>query len=285
MSTHRIGRVLLGFVGAATAATLVLPGAAFAKGGPPGGGEETAGFNLSVPAVFVGSDPYGLTCSTTGAPVEPIAPTGTPLTGYFVPGYYFVQGVHQWQAECFEGATSEVAAANWGDNLAGDAKLKVGKPIRVEIGLDAGARDMTGWTVIKLEDTLDRLSAYGTEAVQDEGGQWVSQPNLAFPETRVWTEGTWLRVYPAGHPELAVVDQAASAEINATGRVVYGYNLRVADIGLYTLEYTFPDVEVTSVNHGGEVVVTADASVVTKDIQVVPSGGSGGGKGKGKGPK
>ena len=29
----------------------------------------------------------------------------------------------------------QTATAEWGDNLAGDAKLKVGQPIRVELGL------------------------------------------------------------------------------------------------------------------------------------------------------
>lgn len=298
MSSRKSRRLLVGLVGTATVAALVMPAAAFAKGPGGGGGggggapgeDAAAKFNLSVPAIFVGADPYGLTCSTDGVEVPPTMPTGTPLSGYFVPGSYYVQGVHQWQAECFEGALSAVAAsANWGDNLGGDAKLKVGKPIRVEIGLDAGGKGMTGWTVVKLEDTLDRLSAYGTEAVQLADGTWASQPNAAFAETRIWTEGAWLRVYPAGHPEDAEVDEAASAEINATGKVVYGYNLRVPDIGLYTLEYTFPNVTVSSTNHGGVVTEVPGGTMVTKDVMVVPGGGGGGGGGNGgnggKGPR
>lgn len=289
MSSRKGRRLLVGLVGTATVAALVMPAAAFAKGPGEGGGgggapgeDPAARFNLSVPAIFVGDDPYGLTCSTDAGPVAPTMPTGTPLTGYFVPGYYYVQGIHQWQAECFEGATSAAAvSANWGDNLGGDAKLKVGKPIRVEIGLDAGGKNMTGWSVVKLEDTLDRLSAYGTAAVANPDGTWASLPNDAFAETRIWTEGTWLRVYPAGNPDQAVVDEPASAEINATGRVVYGYNLRVADIGLYTLEYTFPNVTVASTNHGGYITEVEGATMVTKDIQVIPGGGGGGNGGKG----
>ncbi len=288
MSLRKSSRLLIGLVGAATAAALVMPGAAFAQAGGGGGGgggrpgeDPAARFNLSVPAIFVDDDPFGLTCG------DATEPTGTPLTGYPIgDGYYFVQGTHTWQAQCLEGQLSATAVAKWGDNLAGDAKLKVGKPIRVEIGLDAGDQSMAGWVVDKLEpDALDRLAAYGIEASQVDG-VWASPPTQAFPETRVWTPGARLRVYPAGNPDQAVVDETAGAEINATGRVVYGYNLRVADIGIYTLEYTFPDVEVTGVNHTGEFEFDAVTfeSKVTIDILVVPAGGGGGGGGP-KGPK
>ncbi len=83
-------------------------------------------------------------------------------------GYYFVQRVAKWQAPCFVSPAVTVdVLGRWGDNLAGDAKLKVGSPIRVEIVLwdganvarDAGAQ---GYFVIKLEPAeLDRLSDYG----------------------------------------------------------------------------------------------------------------------------
>jgi hypothetical protein len=66
-------RVLLGVVSAATVLALTVPGAALAKG--PGGGEETLGKSLAVPAVFVGENPYGLTCD-----VEGVSPSGDPAT-------------------------------------------------------------------------------------------------------------------------------------------------------------------------------------------------------------
>ncbi len=81
-------------------------------------------------------------------------------------GYYYVQGVHSWQAGCIENQPSATVTAAWGDNLTGDASLKAGSPIRVEMGLDAGPVGLTGFTVVKLEPLeLDRLSAYGTKAI------------------------------------------------------------------------------------------------------------------------
>ena len=64
--------------------------------------------------------------------------------------------------------------AEWGDNLSGDAKLKVGSPIRVELGLfDYTGAPMQGYTVVKLEPAaLDRESAYGTLAVTGATGTW-----------------------------------------------------------------------------------------------------------------
>ena len=65
--------------------------------------------------------------------------------------------------------------AEWGDNLSGDAKLKVGSPIRVELGLfdDTGACRCRATPSIKLEPSkLDRESAYGTLATAD--GRWVA---------------------------------------------------------------------------------------------------------------
>ncbi len=98
-------------------------GAVFAKGKPV----TEAAQNLSVPAILVG--PLGtLVCGTSDlAPSALVPPTGTPLTGYEVPGYYWVQKVHTWQAQCFNALEASVFGA-WGDNLSGDAKLSRAAP-------------------------------------------------------------------------------------------------------------------------------------------------------------
>lgn len=229
-----------------------------APGGGGGGGEETVANNLSVPAIFIGANPFGLTCDGTN-----VDPTGTPLTGYSVPGSYYVQGLHTWRAACTTATTASVAAA-WGDNLSGDAKLKVGSPIRVEMGLDAGQQNMAGYTVVKLEpDELDRVSPYGTNA---DGSGWLA----AYPETRVWTAGAWLKIYPEGSPTAPIVNEAATAEINATGRVVYGYNLRVTAPGSYVIEFTAPNVTITGADAG-----TVVGNTVSLTIQVTGGGGGG----------
>ena len=74
------------------------------------------------------------------------------------PGYYYVQGVHKWQAPVDDGCVGGGTAA-WGDNLIGHAKLTVGSPIRVELGLfdDHGRLDAWALPWSKLEPSkLDR---------------------------------------------------------------------------------------------------------------------------------
>lgn len=272
-------------IGAVTlAALLAVPGAALAKGGPPagagagkgGGGGGGAppvteiGNNLSVPAIFVGGNPFSLVCD---GPL--IVPTGDPTTGY--PDdpalYYYVQGVNKWQAQCLS-ASAAIAAAEWGDNLTGDAKLSVGSPIRVEVGLNAGAQGLTGYFVEKLDEVaLDREAPYGTLATAVEGG-FVANPVTVFPvnpETRVWAYGATMTVVGPG----ANISQAATAEINATGRVVYGYNLRVTAAGVYTITFTFPNVTISEADAG-----TVSGSSVSLDITVAGGGGGGGGGGR-----
>lgn len=252
---------------------LLVPAAALAgrggggKGGGGGPGEETTANSLSVPALFVGVNPYGLTCD--GSFVDP---TGDGLTGYSIDPTvaYYVQGVHTWQAGCDDGLTSATAVADWGDNLTGDAALKVGSPIRVEIGLNAGAQNLTGYTVYKLEpEQLDRVSPYGTPAD-------LSGKNTAYPETRVWTQGAWLKIYPKGAPESAVVDDYATAEVNSTGRIVYGYNLRVGETGTYVIEFTAPNVTITSTDFG-LLTTVGNGTMDTLEIEVGTRGGGGGG--------
>ncbi len=269
-------------IGAVTlAALMAVPGAALAKGGPPagagggkaggggggGGGETTLTNNLSVPAIFVGSNPFGITCSSQAAD-----PTGTPLSGYEVAGYYYVQGIHKWQAACVNGAAAASALAEWGDNLTGDAKLSVGSPIRVEVGLNAGSQGMAGYTVVKLQTSLlDRNSAYGTEAVAPEANAAPKLKVDPYPETQVWAVRATMTIVGPG----AIISQAATAEINATGRVVYGYNLRVTAAGVYTITFTFPNVTISGADAG-----TVSGSSVSLDITVAGGGGGGGGGGR-----
>jgi hypothetical protein len=263
---------MVGLVGAATIAMLTVSGPAMGKGpgggGKPPTGEESAK-NLSVPALFVGApNPYGLDCAG-----EAILPTGTPSTGYPVPGYYYVQGKNTWQAECRDNLAAATVVAAWGDNLTGSAKKSVGSPIRVEVGLTTEASELalTGWDVIKLDDGLaDRVAPYGTLALADGVGGFASVPKSPYPETRVWTAQAMLSITNTGTGAV-VYAGPAGAEINSTGRVVFGYNLRVPTPGTYAIEYTFPRVSITSAAPG-----TVSGQTVRLEI-TVPSGGGGGG--------
>jgi hypothetical protein len=74
-----------------------------------------------------------------------------------------------------------------------------------------------------------------------------------------------------------VVDQAIAPEINATGKIVYGYNLRVTAAGTYQIHFNAPSVTITGVDAG-----TYDANNAYLDIVVGGGGGGGGKKGGGK---
>jgi hypothetical protein len=67
----------------------------------------------------------------------------------------------------------------------------------------------------------------------------------------------------------------ATAEINATGNVVYGYNLRVAVAGDYVITFVTPSVTVIGTDAG---TFTADSVTL---LITVAGGGGGGGGGKG----
>lgn len=273
MKTRTGSRMLRGLVGAVAVAVLIVPtAAAKGPGGGGGGGEETTSHSLSVPALFVGgTNPFGLACDGTST-----SPDGqTPATGFEVPGYYYVQGVNTWQASCDDAVVAATATVAWGDNLGGDAKLKVGSPIRVEIGLlTVTPTDFTGWDVVKLMPSqLDRVSPYGTLAEPDGLGGFLSQPSTPYSETRVWDSGAWLKIWKVGSELTPVVDQAAGSEVNATGKVVYGHNLRVTSTGDYVIEYTFPGVTLTGTDIGDFTDHTA-----TLTIPVISGGGGGGGR-------
>ena len=258
-------------------------GDAFAKGKPGGNpGGETAAQNLSVPVILVG--PLGtLVCGASDtAPSALVPPTGTPLTGYEVPGYYWVQKVHTWQAQCFNANAASVFG-NWGDNLEGDASLKVGSPIRVELVLtNMGSSPVTlqGYTVIKLEPSkLDRLSAYGHNAGTPGTGFTAFPVDFGPAEWLVHNQGITFSVQNKDTGVYAVPPGTnPTAEINATGKVVYGYNLRVETAGNYRIQFTStPTVMFTGQDaaNGGQI----DANNVWIDIVVSPGGGGGGGGG------
>lgn len=271
---------------AAMAVMLAGSGAFAAKGGvpgKPGGGEETAAQNLSVPAILVGN--LGtLVCGTDLLPSALKPPTGTPATGYEVPGYYWVQKVHTWQAQCFNAPTASVFGA-WGDNLTGDAALKTGSPIRVELVL-TNQDDYTltipngtlqGYDVIKLEPSkLDRESAYGHLAGGDADTGWTDIPKDYGQATWVVHDsGMQISVEMLSNGAFVVPLQAIAPEINATGKVVYGYNLRVTAAGTYRIRFNAPNVTFTGVDAG-----SFDDNNAYLDIVVGGGGGGGGGGGK-----
>jgi len=297
----------------ASAVAVAAPGGG--KGPPEGKGNKPStevSNSRSVPAIMAGGmGAFGaLACGETFTDLD--APEKGPVfypyseaytqDGALVtrdPGWFYVQRDDSWQAPCMlvaEGTPVDAIGA-WGDNLAGDAMLKVGSPIRVELVLKDGgplATGQKGYNVIKLElDELDRYSAYGHLADDGVG------PPFDGDETGPWspieyTVGTdagfaaivhdpkaWLtieRLNEDGDPVETVYDAAAGGEINATGKIIYGYGLRVGVAGTYRLTYSFTNVNIKSCEEDAAVCGGSKASL---DI-VVGLGGGGGGGGKGK---
>jgi hypothetical protein len=291
-----VAAVLLG----ATALAFGAPPPGKGGGGGGGGGKPPteSGNNLSVPLVMINGG-FALSCaddgwSTLAPPVgEPVRYEEECVTGNDGPvcveaGNYFVQGVHKWQAPCMRKTYAadepriEVYGL-WGDNLAGDAKFKVGSPIRVELSLWAryGLEWQDGYTVIKLEPSkLDRESAYGTLAAEAGAGGYEAVAESKEPLVHdgratfsVQHADTGLYAVPPG--------TNPTAEINATGKVVYGYNLRVGEPGDYYITFKVPNVDLVECNHALDADEICDGDT-TKIRITVQSGGGGGGGGGGK---
>jgi hypothetical protein len=198
----------------------------------------------------------GVTCGdqAVGTLVEP---SGDPSTGYPLDPsvYYFVQGENAWQAQCFNAVTTRATAA-WGDNLTGAAKLTTGHQIRVELGLFNVASwrpSMDGYVVVKLNpEALDRVSAYGTLATDNGGSGYVATATtFTAAEQRVYDGEAVFSIRYLGDRSMVVpFGTPASAEINATGNVVYGYNLKAAQPGKYAIRFMFPTVRITGTDAG-----------------------------------
>ena len=256
-------------------------------GGGGGTGEETAK-SLSVPTVFVpdvGS--FTLTCGADGVPSELVHPSGEPANGYEIDpsAYYYVQGQNTWQAQCETAAAGTVTATvGWGDNLTGPAQKQPGKPIRVEVALsDDAAATMGGFSVVKLQPSaLDRDSAYGTLA-SGSPGSFSDNALTPFTSTGVYDSGATLKISNKATPNSPVTSGPAHAEINATGKVVYGYNLNVATAGSYVIEFSAPNVMLSGAGAGtvtgGHLasltitVATPSTEPATPPTNTVPSSG------------
>ncbi|MEZ5234537.1 MAG: hypothetical protein R2749_17790 [Acidimicrobiales bacterium] len=248
-------------IGALAAAGLGLTAA------QPVDAQEEAANNLSVPALFVPS--VGLSGPSCTSGDDTILPDPADLSTTY-PGYW-IQGDATWQADCDVAAAGALSVtAEWGDNLTG-APLKQRTPIRVEVGLldGAAAGSMTGFDVDNLTPTLlDRYATYGTNDASGIPG---------YGEVRVWDAGASLRI--ERDDGLVVYDGPFSAEINSTGRVVYGFNWQKPAAGAYTITFSAPNVAVTGVDAG----TIVDTHTNTLDVNVALSAGRGGGGGGGNG--
>lgn len=270
-----ITRMMAGMSAGLLGLTLLGAQGSMAKGGPPAGTEEeeAAANNLSVPALFVPAVGLGVTCGETYTPVTGEASLFdyATMTGILpgISGYYYVQGEDDWQASCTTALVDTVSVtADWGDNLTG-APLKAGTPVRVEMGLlaDATAYNFTGFSVVKLTDELDRYATYGT----------LGEAVAPYGEVRAWDAGARLTIAKTDGT-LTVYNDVATAEINSTGRVVYGYNWQLPVAGEYLITFTAPNVNFVGTDVGS--LVDGDTVTLLVNVAATPGGG-GGGQGSG----
>lgn len=286
----------------ASAVAMAAPGGS--KGPPSDNGNKPTSEvsnNLSVPAILAGAgSKFAINCPA-GTFSDLVPPTKDPVLypeecappkdeGGLIcvdAGYYYVQRDAVWQAPCMTESQPGIAVSGkWGDNLAGgSASLKVGSPIRVEfLLLDASGTSggKAGYFVIKLEPSeLDRESDYGhlaggtPETVFTPIEYTVSDtfPGIVFDPSatlRIERLDNGVPVSPA------VYNGIASGEINATGKIVYGYNLKVQVAGTYRITYSFPRVTLGACNAG-------TCSVHDAVLEILVAGGGGGGKPPGAG--
>jgi len=136
---------------------------------------------------------------------------------------------------------------------------------------------MEGYNVVKLDpNALDRESAYGTLATGSTATGFTATPTtFTDGQQRVYDAGVTFSIEnDATGAYVVAPGTKASAEINATGNVVYGYNLRVSSAGTYTITYDVPTVTLTGTDAG-----TVSTHTVSLPITVTTGGGGGGGHG------
>lgn len=209
-------------IGALALMLAVFASPTLAQGGPPGG--ESAGNNLSIPAIFVpntsGGPALRVPCGTYAVPGWDGA---LPSTVY--EGYWLQKTAATWSADCSTALTADVLA-DWGDNLTTRPTLASGKPIRVEVSLlDPTAIGLGGFVITNLTPTLeDRLATYGTRGVPEDA---FITGEAGAPLTRVFDTGATLKIEmldATGTPVSVLFDGPMTAEINSTGTVIYGFN-------------------------------------------------------------
>jgi len=238
----------------------------FAKGKPT----AELGNNLSFATIFI---PGTAGAPTLRLPLVSVLTAPSPPECTQFPGYYCQKTEATWQAEWKTATTASVAAA-WGANLLGDAPLKAGKPIRVEMGLteSGGVLPGVGYVVVKLTPELDdRLATYGTSG---------STQSTSFV---VWDASAELLVQKCADPDcinttgIPITSGSVSAEINSLGKVVYGFNwgtggkAGAAEPGTYRLTFTTTNTSIASTN--GQVCGPQCTYVI---IEVTQSGGGSG---------
>ena len=231
---------------------------------------EGPGRNLSVPVVF--AEGIGLTGATVTADigirgesypaVNLVEPTTLPED---LTPYYAQNTDNEWQAEWTDG-TEQVepvaAQADWGDNLVrqtwtGESKVRVEVGLTLDLDAQPLAEPMVGYEMKSLSGTQSS-ELWGAVGVTDSDPAALvtkqfpnavddASPAIYTPTAKLTIEkvdtqgGTVLGDGPVFEGRVADGTEGAgfAAEVNGSGRILYGYNwdltkLDLASIGLPT---------------------------------------------------
>jgi hypothetical protein len=286
------------------------PGGGPGGGGGGGGGGESVGNNLSNPAIW--SD--GVAKELRGTFGSPIF-DGDFLTVADVDWYLQQYQHNEWQAETLDAVAAgitpfSVDQIDWGDNLEArgwpaDAQVRVETVLYQDMSADAmtgfemrslfgeGSTEMWG-TNGALYSTADadaatnpRKSAVATVysrcarlTIQKLFGTRENPGPLAWdPELGQWTGNIEPPDFNRGVWEAGEGPGDYSAEINVRGRLIYGYNWRVAELhpvdtaGDYRLTFSVDGLGPDPTGAHCDVALNTDLTAAT----ILPGGGEGGG--------
>ncbi|HUX35091.1 MAG TPA: Ig-like domain-containing protein [Gemmatimonadaceae bacterium] len=281
--------------------------------GRPPTTEEGLGNNLSVPVVFSeGIGLTGLPVTVDGAPnypntgLRPAATENLVVGGlpYFYAGNvsdctwpdgtsaYCQDGLNAWQAEWLDGSLAGLqhASATWGDNIISQS-LKTSAPIRIEVSLN----DLTSGTLAGFN--MQTVSGSHSTEVQGTNGTTSAMTPMIFtvvPHLVVSKLDTSGGV-TVGDPvvDKRVIDGIGAeegpgyfvAEVNGGGKVLYGYNLRVSEVGWYRVAFLLDgSVSNGTISATRNVIIDALTNSATEEEEG-GSGGSGSGSAPTTGPK
>lgn len=262
-----------------------------------GGGEESAGNNLSFPAFL--ADDFVLTPITQSMFTTPYTGPYTGLTAEelaLLEGYsWYAQKVdgNVWQAEFQKAGDIDVTYIDWGDNIESFSP-KVGRPFRLEVTLykDISSDPMTGYkmALLAFPSSPDEVQGTNTETyesnwstVASNKAKLVVQRFECDPSTLVWNGESWSGALTPENVVFAV-------ELNVGGKLIYGAaegGWKPQVLGTYRLTFYIPNSSVNlSTAYIGSAPTTqvafpqVDAVNNLSYVDVVVVAGGGGGKKK-----
>ncbi len=255
--------VLCALAAGAVALAAVAP--AQAAGGPEGGGEETTlTNNLSYPVIW--SDGAALALpgefGKPELPAEKAVSYTDPTTEETFDVWKQAEEGVSWQAENEVAlAPADVSEVDWGDNL--EAKsLTPGKPVRVETTLIKNLESpMIAFDMISLEGEKreEVFATPGTEYESSQATMYSACARLTIQRLQISREDPYLSllkwdaasgqwtgkdlvsapVFEGGVWESAAEGSGYTAEVNGSGKVIYGYNWRTSGLAAGDYRITF----------------------------------------------